>query len=292
PGEKLGIFQVNWAVPNQLGENEIVHFQCKEAKPDELAREQFLQPLRVVFWNISHRDVLKIQSVLPVEGGALASNTLQFSGAVGRYRRNIVHIPCGSRQIVEGRKYKAAQAMHFNSNTKKLINLSQEVFPLGRQDVRGIRRHIEAPRAASCLGHSNRVLLSSDAFSAIGARSRSRALRLTVPRAQVSCPSAWLPTAQALRRALNPATLIADLAFSPAHNKSQAILQVVELGLLHQPLGVHLPVLQHEPRQRLEQPCLQLILRQSTQQVFTWVSWSSSRPQIGETRVSKPGQVG
>src|SRR5208337_2510273 len=98
------------------------------------------------------------------------------------YRRNVVHIPCGSRQIVEGRKHEAAKAVHFNSNTKKPINLSQEVFPLGRQDVRGIRRHIEAPRAASCLGHSNRVLLSSDASSAIGARSRSHALRLTVRR--------------------------------------------------------------------------------------------------------------
>src|SRR5664280_618893 len=82
--------------------------------------------------------------------------------------------------------------------------------------VCGVRRHIEAPRAASCLGHSNRVLLSSDAFSAIGVHSRSPALRLTVPRAQVSCDSAWPATAPALRLALNPATLIADLPFLPA----------------------------------------------------------------------------
>lgn len=37
PGEKLGIFQVNRAVPN---ENQIMHFQCKEEKPDELARRR------------------------------------------------------------------------------------------------------------------------------------------------------------------------------------------------------------------------------------------------------------
>jgi len=62
-----------------------MHFQCKEVKPDELAREQFLQPLRVVFRNISDRDVLNIQSMLPVEGGALAGNTLQFADAIGSW---------------------------------------------------------------------------------------------------------------------------------------------------------------------------------------------------------------
>jgi hypothetical protein len=60
-----------------------MHFQRKETEPDELAREQLFQPRRVVFRDVSYRDVLKIQSVLPAQGGALAGNTLQLGDAAG-----------------------------------------------------------------------------------------------------------------------------------------------------------------------------------------------------------------
>ena len=71
--EKLCILQVDWTVSHKLGENEVVHLKCEQAKSGELLWEQFRQAVRVAFWHIGDRNVLEIQAVLLGQCGALAA---------------------------------------------------------------------------------------------------------------------------------------------------------------------------------------------------------------------------
>src|SRR6516225_5593779 len=74
-------------------------------------------------------------------------------------------------------------------------------------------------------------------------------------------------------------------------HKSQAILQVVKLGLLDQPFCVHVPVLQHKPWQGLKQSCLQLLLAQCDEEKLPRILLSARTSHIGKTRISQASQV-
>src|SRR6516165_3761676 len=69
--------------------------------------------------------------------------------------------------------------------------------------------------------------------------------------------------------------------------KPQPILQVVKLGLSDQPFFVHVPVLQHQPRQGLKQSRFQLLLGQCREEKFGGVHISAWTWQIVEARISE-----
>lgn len=133
PNQEFHIVPIFWAIPSQLGEDEIIWFQNPEAEMPQFQRQP-LEPGFILVRQVGDTDALEIQPVFFRHRRPLTGYRFQFRSGIAGHGFDVINVSGRPRYPVHDGQDKAADAVYGDRARQCVVDVTEKIEPgsLGR----------------------------------------------------------------------------------------------------------------------------------------------------------------